>query len=223
MSRIFLVMTCATLSVVELWAGGQEIVLRLYPRPDAPVAGVIAVTDGFQVLSLEEGWVEVRRGEIRAWMSADDLWLAVQARGRSLKAAAAAPGFPPSGHLASAAGESNSWSGLVNFLGGDYERWRKISDPHYRDRVSKLISEWGPLYYWRTRLYYIKGIRLCRFLDDRFSVNLAKRRIYYRQIFGQMWSDEFIEGAIQSNRGWLSNRHIFGKGREYFLELSYHF
>ena len=42
-------------------------------------------------------------------------------------------------------------------------------------------------------------------------------------MFGGLWSDEFIGSVLKANRGWLRSREIFGRGREYFLGLSYHF
>lgn len=98
-----------------------------------------------------------------------------------------------------------------------------MSDVYYRDRIVSVSSEWGPLFYLKTQYYYVRGLSLIKILDNRFRLGIAKRRLYFGQIYGSLWSDDFLRVAVDSNSGWLANRDLFDRGREYFVELSVHF
>jgi hypothetical protein len=113
--------------------------------------------------------------------------------------------------------------GLLKFAIGNRELRKKMNDPYFRDKIAAISSEWGPFYKVRTRHYYVKGICLKRMFRDHMRLSLAKRRMSYREMFGSLWSDDFMRTVIESNRGLLGNEKLFGKGREYFLELSVHF
>lgn len=112
---------------------------------------------------------------------------------------------------------------FLDFAAGNYELSRKMADPFYRHRVTQISSSWGPLYYRKTLQYHLKGIYLARFSADRIRLGLFKRRLHYREIFGKMWSDHWTEALVEANHPGATSRLIFRGGRDYFLQLSYHF
>lgn len=213
------------LAVAEVWAQPGQFSLRQEPREEARVVALLFPTDQVEVVRIQGDWVEVRHGELQAWMELNDLWKVILEK--------SAPGGKPhpscngvetrSVAASGAAWAGDAWNALVDFVGGNYELSRKMSDPSYRHRIVKVSSEWGPFYYQKTRQYYVKGLHLGRWWDGRICLSLAKRRFHYREVFGGMWSDEFLEAVLRSNHGWLRNRQIFGRGREYLIEVSYHF
>ena len=215
---------CIIVSVVScLFAESRDIFVRERPDVEAPVVAVVLPEEAFQVLDVEKGWVQVRQGDVKGWLGLDKLWGVVERNVPPVPSQPAAnlPRFDF--HCCRGSFETDRYQGLVDFLVGNHELSRKMSHPYYRDRVVRISSQWGPLYYFRTRQYYIKGIYLARFFDDRVRISVAKRRLFYQQIFGPMWSENFMEGVLKSNRGRLRSRGIFGKGREYLLGLNYHF
>ena len=173
------------------------------------------------MLRVEKGWVEVCKGEFEGWMSVNGLWNVIEEKTTRLAPLSRTSESDFEGRQPIL--KINPVQGFMDFLTGNYEQRRKMNDPHYRDRITSISSEWGPLYHWSTRQCYVKGIYLVRLLDDRVRIGLAKRRFSYGHMLGGLWSDEFIDRVLKANRGWLRNREIFGRGREYFLGLSYHF
>lgn len=204
----------------------EPVAISLHSHPDesSAVVGRILLQDEFEVLNLGPGWAEVRHKDGQAWMTIEDLWRVIEQRSECVDRDAAANSLDfKKSDPQLAQKEWHSLDGLVDFVTGNHELEKKMSDPFYKHRVTKISTEWGPFYYHKTRFYYVKGISFARFYQEHVRLAFAKRRFSYREIFGGLWSDEFMEIVLKSNRGWLRNRDIFGKGREYFLELSYHF
>jgi hypothetical protein len=206
-----------------LFAEPVGISVREKPDGEAPVVAFVPVGESLRVLQVQRGWVQVRQGDIEGWMDLNELWSVMEQKTFQvpLQLAVGLPRFDFG--CCQAAFAKGRFQGLVDFLVGKSELSRKMNDPYYGHRVVRISSEWGPFYSLRTRHSYVKGIYLARFFDDRVRLGLAKRRPFYGEFFGAMWSEEFVQTVLRGNRGWLRNPKIFGKGREYFLGLSYHF
>ena len=69
----------------------------------------------------------------------------------------------------------------------------------------------------------VRGIYLWHHYNNQIRVGIFKRRLYYKELFGKLWSDELMDAVVRAQPGWRGNQSLFGRGREYFLELSYHF
>lgn len=213
-------LSCAT----QLNAEPAAISLHSHPDESSAVVGRLLLQDEVEVLNLGQGWAEVRHKDGQAWMTIEDLWTVIVQRSEHVDDDAAANSLDfKKSNPQPAQKEWHSLGGLIDFVTGNQELEKKMSDPFYKHRVTKISKEWGPLYYHKTRFYHVKGISFARFYQEHIRLSFAKRRFSYREIFGGLWSDDFMEIVLKSNRGWLRNRDIFGKGREYFLELSYHF
>ena len=112
---------------------------------------------------------------------------------------------------------------LLDSVAEAAERTKKMSHPSHRDRIGAVSIEWGPFYYRRTHHYYVRGIYLWHHYNNQIRVRIFKRRLYYKELFGKLWSDELMDAVVRAQPGWRGNQSLFGRGREYFLELSYHF
>jgi hypothetical protein len=199
-----------------------RIPLRSSPEAAGYVVSLLVQGLHFDLIRVSDGWVEVRQGTVCGWIPIDfvDLDDSVAARAGLL---VVEPAFTtetsdrvdwlPDGGL----------SGLIRFAVGDAELNRKMSDPFYRDRIPEIRSHWGPFFYTRTQFYYVRGICLARFREDHIRIELAKRRIYYGDIFGSLWSGDLLDAVIEGRSGLLGKKAIFGKGREYFLGLTFRF
>jgi len=217
---------CALMIVpLEALALGDSERIPLHLRPDSgsAITTLLAVNIPYKIERVEGPWTEVSQGSVVGWAPTDRLPLYLPSQGRTrsnllrflnptISLDRSAPNYAETG-----------LAGLVQFVVGNREFRMKMHDPFFRDRVVSLSSEWGPFYSLRTRYFYVKGICLKRIFRDQVRLNLAKRRMSYSEMFGSLWSDEFLTAVIDSNRGLLGNQKLFGKGREYFLELSLRF
>lgn len=120
-------------------------------------------------------------------------------------------------------GTNHSWSGFISFVSGKTEETAKMTDPYYRHRYPEVSSNWKWLFYQKTPYYYRKGIEFLHFQDGLIRVSLVKQKTNYNELVKGLWTEKAYDMVLESNEGWLRNRAIFGNGRSYFLELSFHF
>ena len=210
---------------VAAFASGNSARVPLYERPEltSPVKTLLASGVPFKVIRIEGAWTEVSQGGVAGWARTERLSLAKRLEPVRQTSSPALPRLDLSLDRPYRISEGDSLKSLLQFAVGNQELRMKMRDPSFRGRVVSISSEWGPFYSVRTRHYYVKGICLKRMLRDQVRLTLAKRRMSYSEMFGSLWSDEFLRVVIESNRGFLGNERIFGKGREYFLELSFRF
>jgi hypothetical protein len=213
---LVLILSCS------LYAGTEDrLPVRQKPETEAPVQTLLFSEQAFYVIRIEGPWVQIRQGDATGWLPVGSLPLVTDKTLPPLRQSA--PTQLVWDHSALSLTSQGSLDSLIDFAAGNYEMKRKMSHPHYRDRITGISGEWGPLFYRKTRHYYVRGISLVRFLDDQVQLGFAKRRLYFGQILGSLWSDEFLRTVVDSNSGWLGNRSLFDKGREYFIDLSFHF
>ena len=203
----------------------QLLWLRAGPSDASDPITLLIATKPFDVIEMKAGWVSVRQAGAEGWIRSSRLWeLPHRSSGRGKSAKGKFGGLPEIGWEAPLPTTDPQFlQGFGTFAFGNAELSRKMSHPFYRHRIAQISSNWGPLFYRRTRLYYVKGIDVVRLDGNRIRLRLVKRRIHYKRIFGEMWTDDFMDNVLKSNSGWLGNRSLFRRGREYFLELSYHF
>ncbi len=221
----FVVALAVFLSVPELVLAATEearlLTVFAKPREEGLPVGVISTGRPYDVLGRRLAWTLVRQGSVRGWirdLDAVDLPLSE-------------PSFQPHPTLSPppAQGSVGDWrsqsglGGLLTFALGDRENLAKMSDPYHRERIPTVTDHWGPLFYRRTRDYYVRGIYLWDLDQERIRLGLFKRRLYYENLLGSLGSEQALENALNSAPGWRGNRDVFGRGREYYLELSIHF
>lgn len=216
------VLTIGAFAVFVL-GGSNRIPLHVRPDSTSPVRTLLTLSMPYEVERVEGAWTAVRQGSTVGWVRTKHLPLIKRPKPVVDRSSPILPGMTPTLERSGRFSSDDSLEGLLQFAVGNRELRKKMNDPFFRDRVVSISSEWGPFYTVRTRHYYVKGICLKRMLRDQLRLRLAKRRMSYRELFGSLWSDEFLRVVIESNRGLLGNERLFGKGREYFLELSFHF
>jgi hypothetical protein len=108
----------------------------------------------------------------------------------------------------------------LDSLARDRELTDKMKHPFYRDRIHQLSRRWGPVYNLRTRFFYVKGVRLAEPCRRRLQVNLAKRRIFYRDVFGELWPEDVMRQLVRARSGLLGSEMLFAKGQQYYLEVA---
>ena len=221
---VLLICSCG---LIQAATSAQPSTLNLHLRPDqgSPVAGILLTDASFEILQWEKSWVLVRQGKSQGWVQYSYLWGKLPQMDLEEPFAGQLPGSFE--FRLSAVGDQPTDMGLIqgflNLTVADSDRRRPISDPFYRDLVPVVSHQWGPLYYRHTQHYYVKGFFLWNFENDRIRVGLFKRRVYYKSLMGDLWSDDFWDSLLELEQGWRSSRWLFGKGREYYLELSFHF
>ncbi|GAB4232205.1 MAG: hypothetical protein Kow00109_04600 [Acidobacteriota bacterium] len=196
--------------------------LRAAPNEEAPVVSLLSPAAPFVISGAERGWLEVEQGETRGWLAASRLPLAEPSpvvfclerkRHRWLEW-----GWPQ---------QPQSGGGLLpvdpDEIAADVEYIEKMKDPFYRHRYYQFYREWGPVFYRRTQVFYVRGVRLFRWCGGDLELRLVKRRLFYKTIFGPLWPEDLIRAVIRSRPGIWGNESIFGKGREYYLELAWNF
>ena len=203
--------------------GSDRIPLHARPDSTSPVRTLLTLSVPFEVERVDGLWAEVSQGSIVGWIRTEHLPISRCPNPVGNVSSPIRPAPTLTLDRSALYSDGNSLGSLLKFAVGNRELRMKMRDPSFRDRVVSISSEWGPFYSVRTRHYYVKGICLKRMLNDHVRLALAKRRISYREMFGSLWSDEFLRVVIKSNRGLLGNERLFGKGREYFLELSFSF
>lgn len=119
--------------------------------------------------------------------------------------------------------QDHSWYDFLDFVSGKTEETAKMTDPYYRHRYPEVSSNWKRLFYQKTPYYYRKGIELIHMEEGRIRVSLVKQKTNYNELVKGLWTEKAYDMVLGSNEGWLRNRAIFGGGRCYFLELSFHF
>jgi hypothetical protein len=102
----------------------------------------------------------------------------------------------------------------------DRELIHKMGHPFYRDRIYQLYRQWGPVYCFRTRFFYVKGFRLAESCQGRLQINLAKRRIFYKDVFGELWPEDIMRQVVRARTGLLGSEVLFAKGQQYYLEVA---
>lgn len=120
-------------------------------------------------------------------------------------------------------GQNHSWGRFLDFVSGRTEETAKMKDPYYRHRYPEVSSNWKRLFYQKTPYYYRKGIEIIHLEEGRIRISLVKQKMNYNELVKGLWTEKAYDMVLESNEGWLSNRTIFGEGRSYFLELSFHF
>ncbi len=177
-----------------------------------------------EVLRMHKSWVLVRQGGTIGWAPLDRVENSFQIRWSNDMSAFPHRGFAPRVSGLDFGGDAwaDQWRGFLEFAGGNLEQRRRMEELREGSRAQAVSSEWGPLFYRRTPHYYWKGIRLWEVLDDRLSLNLVKGKYHQQALFGGL-SENLLDSIVDSNRGVLGNRNIFGKGRNYFFELRYTF
>ena len=102
----------------------------------------------------------------------------------------------------------------------DRELVDKMKHPFYRDRIYQLHRRWGPVYYLRTRFFYVKGVCLAESFHQHLQINLAKRRIFYKDVFGELWPEDIMRQLVRARTGLLGSEVLFAKGQQYYLEVA---
>lgn len=197
--------------------------LRAAPSEHAPVVSLLSPAAPFVVTGVDQGWLEVEQGDLRGWLPFSSFSL---------------EGPPPDQFcLERRQRRWLEWGWPRRFTGeesgrlpidpeqiaADIEYLEKMKDLFYRHRYYQFYREWGPFFYRRTHVFYVQGVRLFAWCGDRLELQLAKRRLFYKTIFGPLWPDELIRAVVRSRPGIWGNEAIFGKGREYYLELAWTF
>lgn len=200
--------------------GPGDLILRSAPQSGAETVAELSTPEEIQVLQIVAGWAEIRCGNTRGWTEIDDLMEYIVPTGERLPSAA---NFHFSLSFQAPPSKADSLAGLLDFTFGDPEQERKMTDPSYRHIVQKVTSEWGPLFKYKTPYYSWRGIHLLEIWKEKLFLNLVKGKVNYTDSFGSTWSGEFQDRIIDSNKGILSNRSLFGRGRNVFLELRYSF
>src|SRR5690606_8497016 len=106
---------------------------------------------------------------------------------------------------------------------GETEETAKMKNPFYRHRYPEASSYWKWFFYQKTPYYYRKGIEYLHLKNGRIRVPLVRQKTNYNELIKGLWTEKAYDMVLESNEGWLRNRALFGNGRSYFLELSFHF
>jgi hypothetical protein len=177
----------------------------------------------FQVLELDAGWMRVQQGDSYGWVRA----------GVFVSCAADLPAWPNIEQLRILP-QHQFWEqgSSPDFGGGLFTRLRldalvqdrelidKMKHPFYRDRIQQYSRRWGPIYNLRTRFFYVKGVRLAEPCKKRLQINLAKRRIFYKDVFGELWPEDVMRQVVRTQTGLLGSEVLFAKGQQYYLEVA---
>jgi len=193
------------------------------PSPSSPVETLLTRSLPSQVVAVNGGWLQVKQGDSLGWMRAEALGLQ---DGPLLQ-------YPcgsrlqlfPQHHVFGERSSPDFGGGLftklqLDSLVQDRELIDKMKHPFYRDRFFQFHRQWGFVYYVRTQFFYVKGIRLAEFRNRRFRLNLAKRRIFYKDIHGELWSEDVMRQLVRAQPGLLGSEVLFAKGQQYYLELA---
>lgn len=203
----------------------RESRTELYEAPStrAPVRTLLLPSLPLEILRMEDKWVQVRQGDLLGWITAEELGILRQPLSRHTNASSLPPLSPP--HFFPAydpafAGGSLFFNQRVEDLFQDRILVERMNHPFYRDHFFQFHRRWGFVYYTRTKLFYLKGIRLIELAHHRLCLNLVKRRIFYRDMYGDLWPEEILRDFVRSQQGLLGSELLFGKGQEYYLELA---
>lgn len=214
-----------TLGALEVFALSDPDRIPLHAGPDAnsSIRTLLIISLPYEVERVEGAWTKVYQGDTSGWIRTEDLPLKMQPESLADENSPIPLDLRATLDRSGGFSKSEGLTGLLQFAAGNWELKKKMRDPFFRDRIVSVSSEWGPFYTVRTRYYYVKGICLKRMFRDQLRLALAKRRMSYSEMFGSLWSDDFVRVVVESNRGLLGDERLFGKGREYFLELSFWF
>jgi len=224
--RFFTIVLFVTVFIATrptLFSASARPRLRSTPGSEAPVTSLLTPGLQFEIEKIQARWALVKQGGLAGWVSLDELPLDLYASFQSKSRWRNCFRSPILRFSRDDLEEDGSLSSFVQYAVEDQKKKLMMQHPSYRHRISSISSEWGPFFYRRTHQYYVRGITCTRLFHDQFYLSLAKRRIFYHDIFGSLWSDDIVKRVIDSNHGLLGVETLFGKGREYFMELSFRF